>query len=1127
MKFIYSGIILAAIVLFNSISTPQLAHTQVTLDEGCIEVFVDVNYTGQSKVFCTGVYNSVELTTFYKQISSIKVADNTTVQIFSFRDNTIDNSGKAWKEINYSIPDLSLESTNNLNGCVNNNFDNCIQSITVAKSIGNGGNLNARVLSIIVDPVMPDGRKLHQFSSFYDPNSLMSQINVWFKAISNNDVNFIISEHIEYNNFTQMMNGEKYTPERYIDCWINKVNCIHSSVDYNWLADTFDICEKLNSQEIDAVWIYEHPLGGYYESTLLGPNPYFYNSEGTVNNNCNKNVPIFGFNYHGDISYAIHDFFHSTESSMKFLYGSWTQDEMNHNWDKFSLTDFAGPNYNFSGCGNGHFPPNGTSDYDYANANTVLSYCDAFLNYDTLPADLSSVLQPINCTAWHCTHIGFAEYWFKHIPNKSGMNTDGFLNNWWHYIVDPNSVFEADRLHAEFQISTATPVMANQTIVSFIDKSSGSLNSPSAWEWDFNDDGIIDSNLQNPTYIYTQPGQYNVTLTVHSSTKSDTVRIRNVIIVYDINDIVPHFTVSSGQVEGINSKVQFHDRSTTQGSTINSWQWDFDSNGTIDSTEQNPIHSYGRSGIFSVTLIVSNGIKSAQITQNNLVNVINNNSVVYVSTTGSDLNTGEKHSPFRHINHAVNSSNYVKEIRVEDGIYHENVILTNDFKKLIGNRHSPEKVVLIGNESSNTLTLYNQTYVEGFTIKNLADKNTSIAAIKTFGSANLTNNIIKDSPIGIYITSLYPIIKNNTIVNNNKGMFLEGENARGYYANNIFAFNNIGLFCSDMYHIMYGGYNNFFGHVDQDVACSSSSNIDNLFLDPQIVDNTDFRLAHGSPLIDKGYLGDIASSEPLPNGNRINIGAYGNTINATRSSIPKVRVYVGKSYTGKFADFTVGKYTQSDLAAKFATLPQNISSLKPTKGTQVRLFSGDNFTGSEITIYTAHKDLGVFKTSDSLCTKKPGTWNDCVKSMIIEERNEASSLVNSTNLSKTRFSGNLDYLIDFNMFKNGSTPEQVAGYIIMSGTSAKPYIDIELDDIHYVDVLEFQANQNAQYDVFISSKGVNWTKVKTFTNSSSLYKYKTFVAKLHKDAKFVRIQGTATTNKSYVISEVRMFGFEK
>ena len=56
--------------------------------------------------------------------------------------------------------------------------------------------------------------------------------------------------------------------------------------------------------------------------------------------------------------------------------------------------------------------------------------------------------------------------------------------------------------------------------------------------------------------------------------------------------------------------VQFNDLSEAQNTVITSWQWDFDSDGIIDSYEQNPSWIYYDIGNFTITLTVSDGLIS-------------------------------------------------------------------------------------------------------------------------------------------------------------------------------------------------------------------------------------------------------------------------------------------------------------------------------------------------------------------------------------------------------------------------------------------------------------------------------------------------------------------------------------
>ena len=55
-------------------------------------------------------------------------------------------------------------------------------------------------------------------------------------------------------------------------------------------------------------------------------------------------------------------------------------------------------------------------------------------------------------------------------------------------------------------------------------------------------------------------------------------------------------------------EVQFEDWSfSAEGTSVIEWAWDFDMDGTIDSYEQNPTHTFSSGGIYDVMLIASNG----------------------------------------------------------------------------------------------------------------------------------------------------------------------------------------------------------------------------------------------------------------------------------------------------------------------------------------------------------------------------------------------------------------------------------------------------------------------------------------------------------------------------------------
>ncbi len=91
-------------------------------------------------------------------------------------------------------------------------------------------------------------------------------------------------------------------------------------------------------------------------------------------------------------------------------------------------------------CGNVHFPPNGVSDYDYANTTMVLSSADDWLyNYP----NFTGQTRKFNASEWSYDQRLYLKWWYRHMPRLPGRYSDGKLNNWWCYLVDPNGYPES------------------------------------------------------------------------------------------------------------------------------------------------------------------------------------------------------------------------------------------------------------------------------------------------------------------------------------------------------------------------------------------------------------------------------------------------------------------------------------------------------------------------------------------------------------------------------------------------------------------------------------------------------------------------------------------------------------
>ena len=131
--------------------------------------------------------------------------------------------------------------------------------------------------------------------------------------------------------------------------------------------------------------------------------------------------------------------------------------------------------------------------------------------------------------------------------------------------------------------------------VGFTDQSTGN---PSSWLWNFGDGNT--STAQNPSHTYTAPGNYTVTLTVTGPNGcTDTHVINNYI---QIEPPVANF-VGTPLQGCVPLNVAFTDQSVSNEPIV-SWQWDFGDGGT--STAQNPGHVYTATGVYTVTLIITN-----------------------------------------------------------------------------------------------------------------------------------------------------------------------------------------------------------------------------------------------------------------------------------------------------------------------------------------------------------------------------------------------------------------------------------------------------------------------------------------------------------------------------------------
>lgn len=302
----------------------------------------------------------------------------------------------------------------------------------------------------IIDPV--NNLKIHEVRGWTDPMVLISQIIPEFEEMSDGVVRFKVVELHEDPMIFTRLSGELMSLDT-LTYYYSSVSRLYGrntegtlqnlaeiqglvKFDYNEMIDYYNFAEKRNNGNIDEIWVYGPPFAGMYESQLVGPNAFCWNSPPLDHPGLEKLLSVMGWNYERGVAEAIHSFGHRMESAMVQAYGRWNVFAENPTpWEIFTRieNDFPGGAH----IGNIHFPPNGTSDYDYSNLRSVTTYADNWKRYPILLDQTRTV----NCQEWGCTQLGFMRWWFNHLPRFSGV-TDGVLNNWWHYAIDYEGAVE-------------------------------------------------------------------------------------------------------------------------------------------------------------------------------------------------------------------------------------------------------------------------------------------------------------------------------------------------------------------------------------------------------------------------------------------------------------------------------------------------------------------------------------------------------------------------------------------------------------------------------------------------------------------------------------------------------------
>jgi hypothetical protein len=295
--------------------------------------------------------------------------------------------------------------------------------------------ITRKVLMITHDPVFRahGGRTLREFYRWNDPERLAQEYIDDVRECSYGYANYEVVEAIVVDGFPLKRDGFRYTEESYLEA--RRMGSFHDpdGVDYLALVREYDLIDRVDSGEVDEIWLFGHPNAGYWESIMGGPGAFWCNAPilgGTQH--CSRRFVIMGFSYERGVGEMLEDLGHRAEFILGKVFERTSGDA--NLFERFTRYDLTHPGH--AEVGTVHFAPSGLRDYDWSNARRVSSRCESWHNFP----DLTGEPRVVTCRDWGSGDIReHHRWWLRHLPHIVG-ESDGISWNWWEYVIDPNRV---------------------------------------------------------------------------------------------------------------------------------------------------------------------------------------------------------------------------------------------------------------------------------------------------------------------------------------------------------------------------------------------------------------------------------------------------------------------------------------------------------------------------------------------------------------------------------------------------------------------------------------------------------------------------------------------------------------
>ncbi len=312
---------------------------------------------------------------------------------------------------------------------------------------------NPRVMLIIYDPVVDPatGRRLHEARNWQNPDALVQSYIADVTECSGGLVNYRLVGREVVDEIPVKADTFQYQVQDYVNA-LNTGHGFHDAdaVNYNAILQEFDLMRRAANNEFDEVWLFGGPYFGFNEATMAGAGAFFVNG-GPIpdTEGCPRRFVIMGFNYERGVGEMLEDLGHRTEYSLGHVFGNvgFVNAAYGHPprfqptpggpslFERYMYFDLIAPGN--SNVGSLHYAPNSPGEYLWGDPTPVPSCCEDWLAFPNLPSPPN--YRNVTAADWGGEIRGHHKWWLKHLPKVAGT-TQGFLNNWWAYVIDVNNV---------------------------------------------------------------------------------------------------------------------------------------------------------------------------------------------------------------------------------------------------------------------------------------------------------------------------------------------------------------------------------------------------------------------------------------------------------------------------------------------------------------------------------------------------------------------------------------------------------------------------------------------------------------------------------------------------------------